>query len=315
MIKQVVDCGFYVLQSRLPGRYRRAIQKRFCARFVFGIEHLHGRQELRDRIAEVGIAAAVRKTRENFGKLANVVVRIGRNRIAIGVEPKRAVRIQLEQPYREQLHDFTGIVLVGKNVVGRIGATVVDMAQVDSHCRMQRDITQQVAKISEGIRKQSIVVVTKRIGIDDEIVDVIGNHEYLAQRERDPLSQRVRCRHGAMPPGESAKQDQILDVLLERRELSGVASLHEVSNDRCVVCDRQSELTIHPLVSALPRKRIDLVEAHAEGCLRREPGCALWIPATAPSSTPAAAGSDEHRHNERCRPPPARSCEVSIGHP
>ena len=151
MLEQVVDRRLEVVHTGLPVRNHRAAEQPFFARLVEFLVHGHWLQEPRPRLAEVGVFAGVGETREDLREFGDVVVVVGGDRTTVGTELRRGVDVQLEQADRKKLHDFTGEVLVREDVVFGVRLAVVDVAQVDAHRGVQRDVTEQVAKVAERI--------------------------------------------------------------------------------------------------------------------------------------------------------------------
>ena len=100
---------------------------------------------------------------------------------------ERAVGIELAGADREQLKQLAREVLV------RLVAVVVDVVQVVTHHRRQRDGLQDVAVVAERASEQCVVVVAQAVGAVQ--VDA-AHHQDLLERPGHALAQLVGLCHG-----------------------------------------------------------------------------------------------------------------------
>ena len=99
----------------------------------------------------------------------------------------------------------------------------------------------------------------------------IGDDENFTQGESDTLPQSVIARDGLMPPCETACKNQVLDVFFKLRKLASIPATHNVRHNRQVIRNRHTELTIDPVLMALPGDGFNAGEVHAKCRLSREP--------------------------------------------
>ena len=71
-----------------------------------------------------------------------------------------------------------------------------------------------------------------------------------------------------MPPGKPSSEDQVLDIFFKLLELTGLATLHDIRNDRKVIRHRNIELAVHPLYAMLLQQAILPPPPWAAVCLR-----------------------------------------------
>ena len=103
------------------------------------VEHFHWHKVIGPAPAESRIRSAPTEPREDLGKFADIIIRIGWDRVAVGIVFIRTVGIHLIKPNGKKLHIFPGEVFIRVDVVVRIGFAVVDMTKIETHRRMQGD--------------------------------------------------------------------------------------------------------------------------------------------------------------------------------
>ena len=115
---------------------------------------------------------------------------IGWNRLVIGIKPLGAVKIELNQSYREQLHQLACIVFVRANIEVRIRLLIAEHTQVDTHGRMQRDFLQEVAVVAERVSGEHVVVIgnSERPRLQRS---QLRDNQNFRQRKCDTLAQLV----------------------------------------------------------------------------------------------------------------------------
>jgi hypothetical protein len=124
--------------------------------------------------------------------------RVAVERRAVGPALDRAVGVELVQPDGHQLHDLTGVVLVGL-AARRIFLLVAARVQVVAHRRVQRDVLQQRAEVAGDAGHQHVPVLGHHV-LRPVGADVVGrHHEDLRQRERHALAQAVARDHELLP--------------------------------------------------------------------------------------------------------------------
>ncbi len=259
MPEQVVNGGVDVLQAGLPRGNVPPANEVFRAGFVVLFVHAHRPRPHRLAVAEVAVGTVERKAREDLRQLGDVVVVVRGNRLPASVPQVRSVRFELEQPDRKELHDLARVVLVGESPAAGIGLVVAEMREVRPHDGVERDVPKNVPVVPERVPQQHVVVVRGADRASRHGVGIVGDHEDLAQRQRDPLAKRIRTAHDLVPP----RPTPVL-----RRHLQPRAE--PLVEEGLVVADRPRELLVEPEVGAEARGALDLSVVGAERGLRQE---------------------------------------------
>ena len=133
------------IEVSLRGSARRrgdAVQQQLGSLVVMIVERNHGAAVIAIGI-EPGTLSRLRRigpacegVRESF----DGVLRVGGKRVAGTVDLGRAVRIQLHESNREQLHHFACVIFIGR---ASVAAIVVGHVEIVAHRRTQGDVLQQ----------------------------------------------------------------------------------------------------------------------------------------------------------------------------
>ena len=245
------------------------------------VPHFHRREKILRGVEKRGGAVwSVAQPGEHAGELGDVLVGVGWNREAVGVESSRAILIEFPQADGKQLHDFASIIFIGKNVVDRIGFPVLQVAEIKTHAGMKRDVEQQVAVIPKRVFEQHVVIIRHADRIHREGFGSVGYHQNLTQRVSHALPQRIgqlggaagdkrRHPHGAVPPRGH------FGVGIKLRNLH-----RGIFGERLKVSDRPGKLVIDPCRESGRHQRLDIfrdmidvvgaVLIRAEGCLHQK---------------------------------------------
>ena len=164
------------------------------------IQH-HGIDVIRPGGAEVriGQVGEVAPAGEDFRGFGDDGLIVGRDRQAGGVELERAVRLELNQPHAEELHDLPREVLVGVGACDRIGLGVFQGGEVAAHDRAERHLFEQGPEIAEGVFRQDVPVVGRALGLTG-VEAVVADDEDLTEGERHALAQLVRGEGNGLEP-------------------------------------------------------------------------------------------------------------------
>ncbi len=147
--------------------------------------------------AVVGLARIPAPAGEHLGQALDVVLAVGRLRIAEQVELLGAVGIELVKPKRHQLHHFAGVVFVRMAAGVGVFLLVAQRVEVDAHHRMQGHVLQKVAVIAEGVAFQHVVIVGRAARVDIGIGQ--RGDEDFRQGKGHALAQLVVAGHRLLP--------------------------------------------------------------------------------------------------------------------
>ena len=173
-----------------------------------------GRGGARDRGVEIPAGEDPRQP-------GDVVQAIGLLHLA-GHQQRRAIELELQQADAEQLHQFTGVVLVGQRAGGGVELDVAAERQVLAHRRVGRHRLQQAAVVAEGVGLQQIE--ERRPA---KLPPAAGQAEHrhdddFRQRQRHPLAQRIG-RGDELAPLAGVEADLAVAVAVARPQ--GVVAL------------------------------------------------------------------------------------------
>ena len=273
MVEQVVQGILYVLHAALARRQHRAPEQVFLALVMKKAEHLHGVAEVGQALVEAGTVTTVGEPGKHPGKFADIVVVVGGDGAPLGVGLLRAVRVEFEQADGKQLHDLPGVILIRVGIELRVGLGVVDVAEVDTHGRVQGHRPQQVTEIAEGMGQQGVLVVAEGVGKGRQRIVLVRYHQDFAEREGDPLAQHIRRVDCLLPPGQAAEDE--LDIVVVRfqfREIARALAAQQFGHYGLMAPDGQPELLLQPRRLALFRDGLDRRVVQPECGSGRQPG-------------------------------------------
>ena len=144
--------------------------------------------------AEVGPAG------EDFGQLGDGRLIVGRDGESVRAEGEGAVGLELGQADGEELHDFAGVVLVGRGAGDGVGFGVTQGAEVAAHRRVEGDVFEEGAEVAEGAVAEEIVVVGDGFSLVVAAEAHVGDDEDLAEGEGDALAKLVGSGEGVFEP-------------------------------------------------------------------------------------------------------------------
>ena len=110
-----------------------------------------------------------------------------------------AINVELNQANAEQLHDFTGVVLIRVRASFGVIPLAVDHVQVIAHCRVQSDIFEHLAIVAKRVAVQHVHIA--RHGIGPNIGRHIRDHHNLRQRKRRARTQLICAAQPLLPDG------------------------------------------------------------------------------------------------------------------
>ena len=267
MGEQGVERLFEILGAALAGGENHAVEDALLRVVVEGGEQLQPSKVIRRRGAELGeIGRGVGPTGEDLGHLGDDILIVGGDGQAGRVELEGAVGQKEIQTDGEELHDLAGVVFVGRGerAAGGVkgGLRIPERAEVNRHHRIEGDVFQQCAEITEGAVAQNIVVV--RDCFDGEVAAVVGNDEDFTEREGDTLAQLVRSGDGVLPPRGLAVAGAIESIALAAED-------SVITYRGCAMSGvREGQLGVDPSVVALGLDGGDFTAQGAKGGLGQE---------------------------------------------
>ena len=195
-------------------------------------EQLHRQDLVRHGPAGVAEAAVAGRTegarpvpsREHVREPFDDRLVVRRDRLVVGVQLRRAVRVELDQADREELHELARVVLVGADIELRVRLPVPQHREIDAHHRVQRDLLDQLAEIAEGVARERVVVVREADRIPVGERDLRGDQD-LRQRPCHALAQLVAAPHRVLEPDVPALKIE-LGVVETRRGRDRPCRLH-----------------------------------------------------------------------------------------
>ena len=137
---------------------------------------------------------------EHVGVAFHHILVVAGNRLTVGIELLRAIRVQLEQTDRKQLHDFARVVFVWLGVATRVRLIVVHHVEEIAHGRVQGDVFKELPEIAEGVAGQRIPVGGHGLGMTVHAVAVGGDDHDFTEGEGDTLTELIRGGHDRVPP-------------------------------------------------------------------------------------------------------------------
>ena len=262
---EVLLRGLTIRQDRL--RDTRIAQQFLRARRVLLRVRLH-----RLNLGRVGAlrrreerSSGVVPTGEDVGEALDHGLVVGRKGIAGPVHRHAPVRVQLDEPDREQLHELAGVILVGPDVARRVGLPVAEHVEERSHRRVQGDVFDQLAEVTERAAGEQVVVVRGRKRHLEQLAVLRDDHD-LRKREGDALAQLIGSAHRMLEPDVLARVVQQPGTLRD-----GVFGLHHGQLQR----RRDRHLFVDPACIGLARvterdQPVDLRARRAERRLVQE---------------------------------------------
>ena len=175
---------------------------------------------------------------------------------------RRAIRVELVEAEREQLHQLARIILVGDGAGRAIGLLVAEEGQERRHRRIGRDRVEQCAIIAERIVHQHVDVGGGGELLPVEVHAADSDDQHVEQRHPDALTQLVGLGDHLAP---------------HRRVESGLGI--DVGGDVIAVGDqpipvrgrtRQRELVVDPSREAAADHRVDRRARRAHAGLREK---------------------------------------------
>jgi hypothetical protein len=250
VMKNVIERRFEILFRRLTGGQHRLRDTRVAQQFLrtrrvllrvrlhrldlSRVRSLRLREESRPGVVPSG---------EDVCKALDHRLVVGRKRIAGAVHRHAAVGLQLHEPDREQLHELAGVVLIGADVARRIRPLVAEHIEVRSHRRVQGDVFDQLAELTERAAGEHVVIVRGRKRHKEQFAVLRYNHD-LRESEGNALSQLIRRARRMLEP------DVLARVLEHPGTLrDGVFGLHRGQLQRWPDC----HLLVDPLRIGLAR--------------------------------------------------------------
>ena len=179
---------------------------------------------------------------EDASEVVDVVLRVGRNRLSLVVELRRAIDIEPHSTDREQLQDLARVVLV------RPGARVVVDVEVVPHRRIERDVVEQLAVVAERVAIEDLKVGRHPAWLRD--FDA-GDDDDLVQRERDALAQLIFAVERVHEEPVLQRVHRVVVALTGRsvRAGGGVAR-RRIERQRRIARDRRLELLLEECLEA-----------------------------------------------------------------
>ena len=77
------------------------------------------------------------------------------------------------------MHDLTREIFIGENIAPRNLLLISQVAQIDAHDRMHRDIVQKVAIIPEGMLHHQVVIISHPLLLDGQLLCYQVRCDYL----------------------------------------------------------------------------------------------------------------------------------------
>ena len=204
---------------------------------------------------------------EDLGHRHHVGVVVGLDGLAVAVQARAAVLVELDQADAEQLHHLAGKVFVRQAPGGRVFLAVADVGEVDAHHRAQGDVLQQVAVVAEGLAVQGVQVIGIGPGVGVEVRIGLRHHEDLVQRPGHALAQLVLPQVGGLPEAAHHRGRVVAAAIGAVGGTLVVQLLHIVDE---VVRGRQGLLLGDPGRLAHARHTLDLGGRGAEAGLLQE---------------------------------------------
>ena len=120
------------------------------------------------------------------------------DRVATAVELRGAVGVEKVEAHAEELHELTGVVLVGDlyDTIHRAGLVAVEHVEVGAHAGREGDIVHDRREVSEGVIDERVLEGDDGAGIDG----VGGDDEHLGEGKGYALPELVGCGERGLPP-------------------------------------------------------------------------------------------------------------------
>ena len=141
------------------------------------------------------------------GHLADVIIIVGRNELAV-LEARGAVQVELMKADGEELHDFARVILIWMPASGIVLASalrlfVAAIVEVYPHTRMIGDGLEKFPKITQTVGQKDVVVIAESVrAIRESVSASVGDHQKLAPRVSDTLSELISGGDCLLPPHE-----------------------------------------------------------------------------------------------------------------
>jgi hypothetical protein len=171
-----------------------------------------------------------------------------------------AVRVQLIEPEREQLHQLPSVVLVGGCAFGRIAFIVIRHVQIAAHGGIEGDGFDDVSIVSKRVVAENPPVGRIRVGVRHSRFG--RNHPNLAQDESDSLPELILAGDGVLKEG-GLHGGEVAVRRPRGIERGLVGQIRGV----------QRELPLQPVVDAHLLELYDGGGSGSPGGLIEEPGC------------------------------------------
>ena len=252
----------------LPRRQHGAVEQPLLVGRVERRPGLHGNAEVAPRAEEAPrialVLAAERPARERPREGLHHLLVIGRDRLVLGVQAQRAVRVKLVEADREQLQDLAGVVLVG--IEPQLGDRLAARrhVEVDPHGGAERHRLQQLAEVAETVLRQEVEIRRQPLRVVAHVGVHVRDHEELGEREGDPLAELVGSLHGLLEKGPPHQPGRLLLTprhrLVVGREMGGRG---------------HRELLVEPAREALLLKGLHLARPRPVRRLEKETGGVL----------------------------------------
>ena len=221
MVEDVVERVLEVLLRRLTRRKRDPRQEFLGGRRMVLREENHRFAPLDHRglhsAKDVGRCPLSKSPAgEHFREALHLVLAVGRDWLAPGIELERSVGIELVKPDREQLHQLAGVVLVRLLTGERILLIVLRHVQVHPHRRAERDVLEQRTEIAERVASEQIHIGCQPEG-GDTVREAVGagDDDDFEQRVRHPLPQLIGTRHRRTQPRLGQQDLEVFKVAIE----------------------------------------------------------------------------------------------------
>ena len=201
VIEQSVDRLLQIDIAILIGGKGHTIQNGFGAGLVTRGDESHRIIDIRRRLIGDRPGLIVVPTGQHAGHADHCILVVGGTGQPVDVQLESTIGLQKIHTHTEQLHDFTGIVLIGHGAGGRVGLHVASHGQKQSHAGVEGHVYQHIAIISESIFGQCIVVSSHAEELRVKIGTIHRHDEDLVQGEGDALPELIRGDAGHRPPG------------------------------------------------------------------------------------------------------------------